>query len=113
MNTPDSQEPQTCGAVDELDYAVWFECGLRPGHAGDHEATHYWENRPHGPLRPPKPAEPGRRSLADAYAQMGAQHLELALRGSPLLNHGGAWRVQPRDRPFTPVKPDTDATAKP
>lgn len=82
------------------------------GHAEDHEATHYWENQPYGPLRPPRTTEPGRRSLSDACAQMATQHLELALRGSPLLNHDRARRAEPRYRPFAPVKLDPDATAK-
>lgn len=49
-----ADKPQICGAVDEIDYGVWFECELPPHHSGDHQTLHTWQNEPHGPK--PHPA---------------------------------------------------------
>lgn len=39
-----------CGAIDEIEYGVWFECELPMHHPGDeHQAVHVWQNKPHGP----------------------------------------------------------------
>lgn len=49
-----TDDEQICGAVVDLVHGVWFECGLRPGHAGDHEDVHRWANEPHGPKPAPR-----------------------------------------------------------
>ena len=92
-----AEEPQRCGAIDEPAYGVWFECGLPPGHAGDHEDIHYWTNEPHGPARPPRPGSGPTQWLSDAYAQVNTQLVELALRGSPLVNRNKVMRTVRRD----------------
>ena len=87
-----------CGAVDEIDYGVWFECGLRPHHAGDHEDVHRWTNEPHGPKQW-KPAHGWVQSLHQAYKQSAAQMLELALSGSPLVQRDKVLHAS-ADQPF-------------
>lgn len=60
-------KPQICGAVDELDYGIWFECELLPGHAGDHQTLHTWQNEPYGPK--PAPTAPRSKFVPDAWAK--------------------------------------------
>lgn len=84
-----ADDPQLCGAVDEIDYGVWFECGLRPGHAGDHEDVHRWQNEPHGPK--PAPKVPRNRFVPASWAEelvesMLSQLANAAALGSPFVN---------------------------
>lgn len=85
-------EPQICGAVDEIDYGVWFECGLRPGHAGDHEDLHRWANEPHGPKPAPKAAANSFLPAAWAEEIMLAQLANAAALGSPFVKVDGVAR---------------------
>lgn len=68
-----AEQPQTCDAVDELDYGIWFECELLPGHAGDHQILHTWQNKPTGPeLAPTRNKllpEGWAKTLGDAYTR--------------------------------------------
>ncbi len=111
MTRADNTGPRPCGAVDDIDYGVWFECELSPGHPGDHQGIHYWENQPHGPALPPRAAT-GRVWLSDACQQMAAQQIEFVLRGSPLVNREKAMRVEPMGRTFQPVRLDPEAMAR-
>lgn len=79
-----SDGEQICGAEDELEYGVWFECELRPGHAGDHQAVHQWANEPHGPKQW-RPAHQWVQPLQQVADQAAARLLELAISGSPLV----------------------------
>lgn len=91
-----TDEQQICGAVDEIDYGVWFECELLPGHAGDHQTLHTWQNEPHGPKLPPAPNRfllpLWGDSLMTAYAAMINQQLEAAIHHSPFVNPDTAVR---------------------
>lgn len=89
-------ERQLCGAIDKIDYGVWFECELLPGHAGDHQTLHVWQNEPHGPKPPPAPNRFQQalwgEQLHTAYTRMLEQQLVAALEGSPFVNPGTAVR---------------------
>jgi hypothetical protein len=99
------EQPQVCGAVNELDYGIWFECELLPGHAGDHQILHTWQNEPHGPKPPPTP--PKSRLLpnnwADALEEALVRSLTQAIElGALVMPYGPT----PRSRP---VRPSTSA----
>ena len=100
MTTAD--KPQICGAIDEPEYSLWFECELPPGHAGDHEGTYTWTNEPHGPKPPPTPnrfvSAAWAESLQTAYAKMISQQLAMAVQGSPFVDGDRVMQVINRDQ---------------
>lgn len=97
MSAP-APEPQLCGADTSPEYSLWFECGLLPGHAGDHEGTYMWPNEPHGPALPSKPPTPQTQWLQAVYENLLAAQLDHALHGGPFVNRDRVLQVVNRDQ---------------
>lgn len=100
-----NDERPLCDHQVDVDDQTWFNCELPVHHTGDHAYTYTWENEPIGPSLPPRvaPQHAPTEWLADAYRRMGAQYLQLALQGSPLLNRKPRERVVNRDAEGAPT----------